>query len=142
MALEAVAFAAGFLQVAFRAIVHFMPPSMPGLPDPEHPVAPDIPAVSGNPVFLVLPQRRGLPDITMACPAFHVRALDMGGMGEEHAGRLLGICQPRYFLVLFDVFLDEFLLVRVVAHGIHVAAFAFIERGGAGEAAVIAEKVA
>lgn len=57
MALKAVSLAAGLLQMTFGAVVHFLvTAAVVRFPKAEHAVSPDVAAVAGNAVFLVLAQ--------------------------------------------------------------------------------------
>lgn len=142
MALEAVSLGAGFPEVTFCAVVHFMRSAVLCFAEPEHALTPDIPAVAGDPVFLIFAKGGGVSYISVACLALHFSTLYMGGMGEKYIVRLLCIYMPGHFLVLFNIFLYEFFFGRTGGHGVHVTVFAFIQTGGAGEAAVIPEEVA
>jgi hypothetical protein len=144
MALKTGALAAGFLQMAFRAVVHFhgLAVVFTGFAQPGDTVSPDVPAVSGNDVFLVYFGMGGVSDIPVAGLATHTRARDMGGMREEDAVRLPEVAEPFHFLVLLDIFRDEFFFFRVRPHDVLVTVRAGGKIRNPGETAVFAKIMA
>jgi hypothetical protein len=70
------------------AVVHFH--AIPGiLLEPAYILSPDVPAVSGDPIFLVNPGFGGLTDVAVACDTVHFGHFDMRGMGEKYTLGLL-----------------------------------------------------
>jgi hypothetical protein len=104
------------LGMTFRAVIHLH--AFPWIGRvPGNVVAPDISAVGGDPVFLVVREFFALPVTAVACLAILLSHFDVGNMGEVNAVRLLVIREPWHLFAGCDELLREFLLFGVFPEG-------------------------
>jgi hypothetical protein len=129
------------LDVALGAVIHLHP--VPGvLLESGDVLAPDIPAVSCDSVFLVDLQGAGITDVAVAGFAVHFGRFDMGCMGKEDAVGLPGVDKPGDLDARRHVVVDKDGFIFGIPLNTLMAVDALGELRDAGIAAVFPEEMA
>ncbi len=111
-----VVFCLSFLGMTIGTIIHLHAVPWVAL-IPRNISTPDVDTVTGQAVFLVLLHPFAFTMITVADLTLHLSHFHMGNMGEIYTIGLSGIDEPRDFLLIGHIFLQEYLLIGALCHG-------------------------